>query len=549
MAEQEKEETTIDPPGEETVEVEIPERKTTMQVLKEWPLPRKVALGAALVISISLFVAIMLGTRTADQQLLYANLSATDAAAVTEWLKGQKVPYSLKDSGKSIWIPTDKIYQARLDLASNGLPNGGDVGFEVFDKQSFALTDYVQKVNYTRALQGELARTISSLAPVATTRVHLAIPEKRLFKNQQKAATASIIIDLIPGKKLSNEQVDGIIHLVSGSVSGLDPENVKVINSNGVVLGETQKSDSDRLLSTDMLAFQREIETQMEMRAQDLLDRTMGKEHALVRVTATVDFAKVEKTEELYDSDDPVIRSEQINNENNQIIKDGGVPGVESNLQGNQPSTKDNGTKSSKNARTTNYEISKTVSHIVNPVGTVTKLSVSVLVADRLEQDEQTNKIKTIPLEKKELNSIKDMISSAIGLVPDRGDVINVTSMPFIATDESNLREEDTVFHYVQASLPFAKYILLLFAILAIYLIFIRPIMKTVKGEVKGHNKTVDAMEKEQEEARLKELQEDEEEPLPEIPEVEIALANIRREVMHEYAPTAFIIKSWLQEE
>lgn len=551
MAEQDPNVTSDAPTNDEKVGQEIPGRKNFIQVLKDWPLPRLIALGAALVICIGIFAFIIFGTRTADQQLLYANLSATDAGAVTEWLKGQKIPYSLKDEGKSIWIPTDNIYQARLDLASNGLPNGGDVGFEVFDKQSFALTDYVQKVNYTRALQGELARTISSLAPVATTRVHLAIPEKRLFKNQQKAATASVIIDLVPGKKLKNDQVDGIIHLIAGSVSGLDPKDVKVIDSNGLVLGDTQKGEADRLLSTDMLAFQGEIEAQMQMRAQDLLERTMGKDHALVRVTATVDFSKVEKTEELFDGDDPVIRSEQIDNEVNQVIKDGGIPGVESNLQGNTQGEANSGTKASKNARTTNYEISKTTSHTVNPVGTVTKLSVSVLVADRTEIDPETNKIKTIPLEPKELNAIKDMVSSAIGLVPDRGDVINVTSMPFMATEKENIESDGEVMRYVQNTLPFAKYILAFLALIMMYFIFIRPIMKTVKGEVEEHNKTVEEMEREQEllAQAQNEVVEEEEEPLPEIPEVDIALANIRRQVMEEYAPTAFIIKNWINEE
>jgi len=316
-------------------ELNIPPRKNAFQVLRDWPLQRQLALGGVLVVSIILFTVLIIQVRTADQQLLYANLSANDAASITEWLKGQKVPYSLKDGGKSIWIPADQIYQTRLDLAANGLPSGGGVGFEIFDKQSFALTDYVQKVNFTRALQGELARTISSLAPVESTRVHLAIPEKRLFKNQQKSATASVIVSLVAGQTLEPGQVQGIINLVAGSVTGLTPENVKVIDSNGVVLEGFKRAEDSRLLSTDMLAFQREIETQMQMRAEDLLEKTMGPERALVRVSANIDFSKVEKTEELYDGDDPVIRSEQVSSESSTSATNGGIPGVESNLQGN----------------------------------------------------------------------------------------------------------------------------------------------------------------------------------------------------------------------
>ncbi len=256
-------------------------------------------------------------------------------SSVTAWLKNQKIEYTLKNGGKDIWVPADKIYQTRLDLAANGLPSGGDVGFEVFDKQNFALTDYVQKVNYTRALQGELARTITSLAPVESTRVHLALPEKRLFKNQQKSGTASVIVTLVPGKSLDQAQVEGIIHLVAGSVTDLDPENVKIIDSNGVVLEAQEKPTEDDLLSVDMLAYQQEVEHRMEIRAQDLLDKTMGKDNAMVRVSATLDFSKVEKTQEFYDGDDPVIRSEQINQESSGSDTTGGIPGVQSNLQGN----------------------------------------------------------------------------------------------------------------------------------------------------------------------------------------------------------------------
>ncbi len=306
-----------------------------MGLVQEWPLSKKISTGLVLLISIILFAFLIIQGRTADQQLLYANLAMNDAASVTDWLKNQKIEYTLKNGGKDIWIPADQIYQTRLDLAANGLPKGGDVGFEVFDKQNFALTDYVQKVNYTRALQGELARTITSLAPVESTRVHLALPEKRLFKDQQKSGTASVIVTLVPGKTLDQSQVEGIIHLVAGSVTNLDPENVTIIDSNGLVLEAQKKSTEDNLLSVDMLAYKQEVEHRLEIQAQDLLDKTMGKDNSMVRVSAAVDFSKVEKTEEFYDGDDPVIRSEQINQESSGSVVTGGAPGVQSNLQGN----------------------------------------------------------------------------------------------------------------------------------------------------------------------------------------------------------------------
>jgi len=506
-------------------------------------MPRKLAVGAVLVICIALFAVLIIQARVADHQLLYANLSEPDAASVVNWLKGQNIPYTLKNNGRNIWVPADRLYEIRLDLAAGGLPSGGSVGFEVFDTQSFALTDYVQKVNYTRALQGELARTISSLEPVESTRVHLAIPEKRLFKDQQKMSTASVIVTLVPGRSLSGEQVKGIVHLVAGSITGLEPGNVKVIDSRGMVLESDELAEKDKLLSVDMLAFQQEIEHRMEMRAQDLLDKTMGTDKAMVRVTATVDFSKVEKTEEMFDPEEPVIRSEQLSQESSGTTGNGGIPGVESNLQGNIPAAAAGYPPSNSSTRTTNYEISKTVSKIVNPVGTLTKLSVSVLVADKMTQDSEGN-MTPATRTPEELASIESMISAALGLVPERGDQINVISMPFI--DKPADREEqrylaaESLYQY----LPFAKIALISLGAILLYFLLIRPVIKTMKGEVTEHYKTVEELEREQA-ARLAAEEMEKAEPLP---SVEDDIVRVRREVMQNQVAASYIVKNWIQE-
>ncbi|SHO50706.1 flagellar basal-body MS-ring/collar protein FliF [Desulfopila aestuarii] len=524
---------------------QAPTRKNFLQLAKDWPMPRKIATGAVLLICIALFAVLIIQARVADQQLLYANLTESDAASVVNWLKAQRIPYSLKNNGKNIWVPADKLYETRLDLAANGLPSGGSVGFEVFDNQSFALTDYVQKVNYTRALQGELARTISSLEPVESTRVHLAIPEKRLFKDQQKLTTASVIVTLAPHRTLSGEQVKGIVHMVAGSIPGLEPENVKVIDSRGMVLESDELTDKDKMLSVDMLAFQQEVEHRMEMRAQDLLDKTMGTDKAMVRVTATIDFSKVEKTEELFDPEEPVIRSEQIAQEASGTTSQGGIPGVESNLQGNTQVSSTTSPSSSSNTRTTNYEISKTVSKIVNPVGTVTQVSVSVLVADKEEKDAD-GKILQTTRTPEELTSIQNMISAALGLSPQRGDQINVISMPFIETppgagdqDQSPLIAE-SIYQY----LPIIKIGLVSLGALLLYFLLIRPVIKTMKGEVTQHYKTVEELERDQA-ARLAAEEQERMEPPPSIDD---DIVRIRREVMQNQVPASYIVKNWIQE-
>jgi len=519
-------------------------RKNILSLVREWPLNRKIALGLITTISIALFTFLIIQARVADYQLLYANLSEADAGSVVNWLKTQNIPYQLKNGGKNIWIGADRIYDTRLDLAANGLPNGGDVGFEIFDKQSFALTDYVQKVNYTRALQGELSRTITSLDPVESTRVHLAIPEKRLFKNQQKNPTASVIVSLTHGRQLSLDQVQGILNLVAGSVTGLTPENVKIIDSSGFVLDAGNKKNDEKLLSVDMLSFQQDVEHRLEMRAQDLLDTIMGKNKAMVRVTAALDFAKVEKTQELYDADEPVIRSEQVNQESSGTQTTGGIPGVQSNLQGSSGSLSSSEPPSSMSSRTTNYEISKTISKIVNPVGTIKSLSVSILVADRLVTDENSEEASSVPLTDEELESIEKMVASALGIIPERGDIINVVSMPFSEDPVEEMVVQQLPQNLVYQYLPAIKILLVAIGALLFYFLLIRPIIKTMKGEVTEHYKTVDELERERE----MQYQAEQEELSRSMIHDEDQVVRLRKDVMRNAVPTAYIIKNWIQE-
>ncbi|MEE4164716.1 MAG: flagellar basal-body MS-ring/collar protein FliF [Desulfocapsaceae bacterium] len=519
-------------------------KKTLFTLFREWPLNRKIALGVITALSLAVFSFLIIQARVADYQLLYANLSEADAGSVVNWLKTKDIPYQLKNGGKNIWIGAEKIYDTRLDLAANGLPRGGDVGFEIFDKQSFALTDYVQKVNHTRALQGELARTITSLDPVESTRVHLAIPEKHLFKNQQKNPTASVIVSLAHGRQLDPDQVQGILHLVAGSITGLTPENVKIIDSNGVVLDGQNKRDSEELLTIDMLSFQQDVEQRLQMRAQDLLDTIMGKNKAMVRVTADLDFSKVEKTQELYDAEEPVVRSEQVNQESNGTQTTGGIPGVQSNLQGNIAELGNAEPPSMKSSRTTNYEISKTISKIVNPVGTIKSLSVSILVADRQVSGDGSEKPTSVPLTDEELKSIEKMVTSALGIIPERGDIINVVSMPFSEQPERETVAQQLPENLLYRYLPAIKIFLIAVGALLFYLLLVRPIIKTMKGEVTAHYKTVEEMERD----RQQQIKAEEEELARSMIYDEDQVVSLRKDVFRNPVPTAYIVKNWIQE-
>jgi flagellar M-ring protein FliF len=471
--------------------------RALIDTIKAWPLMRKIALAAVTALTLGLFALIILQARTADYQLLYGNLAETDAASVVEWLKGQNVPYQLKNNGRNILIPAKNVYESRLSLAAQGLPQGGGVGFEIFDKQSFALTDFVQKVNYSRALQGELARTITSLGPVESARVHLALPEKRLFKEQQQLATASVILKLGPGKRLNDGQIEGIVHLVSSSIEGLEAGKVTIIDQNGNVLSRIGDKSARGNLSPDRLEYQAQVEQRLESRAQALLDKSLGAKNAMVRVSATLDFAQTEKTEETFDPEEPVIRSEQVSEEKSGSELTGGIPGVQSNLEGNTNQTAGASPPSSRSQRTTNYEISKIVAKTINPVGTVSKLSVSVLVADRVIPGQDKEPPTSEPRSAEELKTVETMIASALGLDTNRGDKIEVTSMPFLESIEGEIEAEYAANRLYQY-MPFIRYGLLLLAGVLLYFFMVRPLVKTLSRDVTEHYKTVEEMEAEQ---------------------------------------------------
>jgi flagellar M-ring protein FliF len=325
----------------------------------------------------------------------------------------------------------------------------------------------------------------------------LALPEKRLFKDQQKQATASVIIKLAPGKRLSDAQVEGIVHLVSSSIEGLDSGQVTVIDQNGNVLSRSGEKGSTGNLSPDLLEFQSQVEKRLEDRAQALLDKSLGAKNAMVRISAKLDFAKTEKTEEKFDPEEPVIRSEQLSDEKSGSEITGGVPGVQSNLGGNNNQAVGASPPSSRSQRTTNYEISKVVSKTINPVGTVSRLSVSVLVADKVIPAKDKEPIKNEPRSQAELKALETMVASALGLDTSRGDKIDVISMPFLTSTESGDGEGMTDNRFYQY-MPFIRYGLLVLGGILLYFILIRPLMKTLSRDVTQHYKTVEQMEAEQ---------------------------------------------------
>ncbi len=525
--------------AEEQKDIIESEKKNLLDVIMEWSLARKLSLIGATAVSILLFSLIMMQSQVADYSLLFANLPSRDASSVIEWLKDRKIPYRLEDAGRDIMIPADKVYEARIELAGSGLSEGG-VGFEIFDKQSFGMTDFAQKVNYRRALQGELMRTITSLAPVEAARIHLALPEKRLFREQQQAATASIIVKLTSGRSLKESQIQGIVHLVAGSVEGLDAENVTVVDSSGKVLS---RNDADELagpMTPGMLNYQQAMERRLETRAQSLLDRALGAGNSMVRVNAEVDFDQRERVEEALNPDGAVVVSEQTSSESGSSERTSGVPGVVSNLQGNAVTTTAS-TPSRRSEETVNYELSKVVSKTVQSVGTLKTLSVSVLVADRVTPGGEGAEPTSTPRSAEEIQEIEQMVRSALGISDGRGDLVSVVSMPFESGFTDEPMPQPSMIDKVYPFMPIIKYSLLALASLLAYLLFLKPLMRTLRGasEQTQPMKTVEELEAE--------LRGESTTPLlggPSDP-----LAQIRQEVLGGDMMSVQVVKNWLREE
>jgi flagellar M-ring protein FliF len=389
-------------------------------------------LGAGLAVGL---VALLWMFGAVEQQALYTQLTMADAAAITAKLREMQVPYSIEGDGTTILVPSSMVYDTRLRLATEGLPQGGGVGFELFDQGSFGMTEFMQNLNYRRALQGELARTIMQLTAVRNARVHVVLPKKSLFVEQQEKATASVVLKLVPGRRLSPDQIRGIAHLVGSSVEGLDPSDVTIVDTSGQILSRNDEPASFLSHTEAQLAYQQHLEHDLERRVQGLLERAVGKGKVLVRVSATLDFQHIERTEERFDADNPAIRSEQRNKEERrgpgqQAM---GVPGVRSNVEtvaGELEKAK--GTTSlARQSETINYELSKMISKVVAPSGEIKQLSVAVLVDGTYQPGVQAGEQTYVPRTAEELAKYREIVKSAVGYNEARGDRVEVTNLLF----------------------------------------------------------------------------------------------------------------------
>jgi len=420
---------------------------TINKFLNRFSMSQKVFLGVVVLLSIVGIILIVNLATALNYGTLYTNLSAKDSAQIIEQLKTQKIPYRLEGGGSIIKVPDNKVAELRIQLASTGLPEGTGIGFEIFDKTSISTTDFVQNINYIRAVEGELARTLSQLREVNYAKVHITAPKRSVFMDEQEEAKASIVLSLQPGARVAGNLVPAILHLTAQSVEGLRAENIAIVDVSGNLLSKPSNGEEDIFteLTTNQLSYQKNMEQNLSKKIISLLEPYVGAGKVRADVKLKLNFDKVESTEETVDPESIAKVSEKSETSSSTGAgRAGGVPGVSSNVgQATGGETKQGivatPSKSKKESSLVNYEISKKITHLTKPVGEVQQLSVAVVVDDAVDAQIQNGELikQSRKRTAEELDAIKKIAQAAVGFNSQRGDVIEVANLAFDTSAET----------------------------------------------------------------------------------------------------------------
>ena len=481
---------------------------------------QKVSLMVALAATLSLIIGMWLWGAAPEYRVLYSNLSDRDGGAIIDSLQQQNIPYKFSEGGGALLVPADKVHEVRLHLASQGLPKGSLVGFELMENQKFGTSQFLEQVNYQRALEGELARSMQTLAAVQSARVHLALPKPSVFVKEQLKPGASVVLTLFPGHALDPGQVNGIIHLVSSSVADMPAKNVTILDQSGSLLSPNREG-ADAPLDPSQIKYVRQIEQDYIKRIEAIVAPLVGADNVHAQITADIDFSQAEQTAETYGPNQPpnqaAVRSQQSDESRNGGGQNpGGVPGALSN-QPPVPATapivtpasavSEAGSSSNPSQHkesTTNYEVDRTIRYIKLPVGSIKRLSVAVVVNNRMVTD-KTGKTASKPLSDGEKDQITALVKEAMGFNANRGDTLNVLNSEF--NTEKDAQVADVPLWKQPGAISLARDSLryLIIAGIGLYLIFgvIRPALKNFEAARKQAEEAKEAALHEAEEADL----------------------------------------------
>lgn len=455
------------------------------------PALRQLGLMFGLAVSVALGVTVAMWSQSPNYSMLYGNLTAKDMSMVTQSLDDAGIKYKLERGAGAVMVPADKVHEARMNLATQGLPHGSDVGFELLEKdQGFGSNSFLQKARYHRALEGELAQSISKLNVVESARVHLAIPKQSAFARKSSKPAVSVVLNLYPGRVLDEMQAAGIINMVASSVPELDAENVTVIDQKGRLLSSTSAS-ADMMLSSTQFDYTRKLEERYVKRIMDIISPIVGMDGVRAQVVADIDFTAQENTRESYLPEQTAVRSEQLYKESSDMPGAMGIPGALSNqpppagtteisqLEGETSTTPIRNT--SRSVR--NYEVDRTISHTRKSPVSLNRLSVAVVVDYRLQKAKK-GKVERIPLEASEIERITALVKEAVGLNEARGDTINVVNTPFQLPEEVEPLPEVPLWEQAWL-LSLAKQLLGALAVLFIAIGVLRPMLRNLSSHGK----------------------------------------------------------------
>ena len=474
------------------------------QIYQKLSLKQKIVAGSSIVLVVAFLVFLTLYKSKSDSfagySVLFENISPSDSALIVDQLNKDGIKYKLANEG-TILVPTSDVYKERIAVATLGIPKESKIGFEIFDKQEFGATDAEQRVKFQRALEGELARTIESLSSIQKATVRIAIPKESVFTERQSLPTASIVVELKPGVSLNAKQIFGIKNLVAASVTNLSTENVKIVNQDGVALGdEDGEFDSDAI--AQQIRYKREFENNYEQKIVNVLAPIVGgADKVVAKVNIDFDFDKKDTKSEVYDPNN-VVRSESNIEEKRQGSAPnevGGVPGAVSNIgpvQGLDDSTlKEQYNKSSQQ---TNYEISKKVTNVKGQFASINRVSAAVVIdgiykSKKDSDGKPTGEFEFTPLTKEQRESITNLIKQSIGYNQNRGDEVSLDNFEFKTHKDVSASEKMDSFmnSYVVPFLPIFKY---LFAALLLYIFYkkvIVPFMQKMLEETKEEEEQV----------------------------------------------------------
>ncbi len=461
-----------------------------LETLKKLGPARLSIMGAVVFGLLLFFIYISMQVSGPQMKMLYKDLATEDSSAVAAKLEELKIPYEVSTDGTSITVPDKQVGKARMLLAQDGLPNGGSLGYELFDKQSgFGTTSFVQNITQVRALEGELAKTISALEPVKSARVHLVLPQRALFSRETHAASASVFIRLKGGKQLDAAQLQGIQSMVAAGVPDLKAKTVSIIDSQGVLLAGGD-DDSQLMASNKAEETRRKYEEHMTRVIEDLVGRTVGYGKVHANVTAILDFDQQSENQEIYDPQGQVVRSTQTVEDKssetessaNDVSVQNNLPGANSAVGGGAEPT----STAAKTEETTNFEISKTVRSVVKQTGGVKKISASVLIDGTYTTDKDGNKVYQ-PRTEDEIKNLTALVSTAIGLDAKRGDKLELINMQFADIDTEPEESGTQIMGFERADLLDAAEVLTVAVmIVLVVLLVLQPMVGRLLSQENG---------------------------------------------------------------